>query len=1105
LADLSRGERRALGGLVIVSLLNALGLVLVAEAISRGIPAAIAGPVDWAQITTLGGVGLLLRAAAVWMTSGLAATGAREAQVQSRRSLLTRTMLGGGVDLTPTSGELTVLATSGLAPLDAWYSRFLPALAATLTVPAVVGLRILWADWVSALIIVLTLPLIPVFMMLIGQETRERVQAATSGLQRLARHLVELARGLPVLVGLGRAEAQVASLGRIADQFRQQTMATLRVAFLSSLALELISTLSVAVVAVFIGVRLVHGSLDLQTGLLVLVLAPECYLPLRQVGAAFHAAEDGQEARRRVRKLTQARRPDNAIEPDPAQDFAGVRDLTIHYAGRSRPAVEGFSLTLAPGRKTLLRGNSGSGKSSVIATLVDQLPAGVTITGTVVGVDLERVAYLPQRPALVSPTVVEEVSLYGGDLPEGEALRLLDQVGVAHLARRHPAELSAGEVRRVALARTLARVANGASIVILDEPTAHLDDPSARLVIQAIASLSGNAAVLIVSHDERVVAIADQVVHLGGDPSPPEFSLATTRSNQTLNDDAGQSVGNDAPEREARWSDLWVVVGSQWLRFGLAVLAGVLTLASALALAALSAWLIVRASEQPPILFLLGAIVGVRFFGIGRAVFRYVERLWSHDATLRSMTDVRLRIWRTMAAQGPSISRRLRGERAVDYLVNDVDTVRDLTLQIVIPLGAGIGVSLLAVLAATWILPVAGAALVVFACAVLVAASATVLASGSAARRAEVRLGSVTTRLTGALIWAAPDLRANRLDDVMLARLNALEAETSAALRRSAWTLGGGSAIVTAGGVLASLTLLAVGSRSGEVSPGMLAALVLMPMAMIEPWLGIVEAVQRWPGLRLALGRLLDDVERKSPTAEQGDSLNRKVLTEPIQELELRSVSGGWPGAEPVLRDVSTAVKRGSWLSVTGPSGSGKSTLLSLLMAYLRPCEGTYDINGCPTAEMTASSIRRQVAWCPQDAYLFDSTIRANLLLARSKEHPPSLTEMNDALERAGLTETISTMSDGLATRIGEGGRSLSGGERQRLAIARMLLTQAPVMLIDEPTAHLDDATADQLMVDLRQGLSDHLVVVVTHRARDIGDHDRRLVLGSLPTNGPLQ
>jgi ATP-binding cassette subfamily C protein CydCD len=174
-------------------------------------------------------------------------------------------------------------------------------------------------------------------------------------------------------------------------------------------------------------------------------------------------------------------------------------------------------------------------------------------------------------------------------------------------------------------------------------------------------------------------------------------------------------------------------------------------------------------------------------------------------------------------------------------------------------------------------------------------------------------------------------------------------------------------------------------------------------------------------------------------------------------------------------------------------------------MAYLRPIAGAYEINGRPSAEMTASSIRRQVAWCPQDAYLFDSTIRANLLLARSKEDPPSQNELDEALERSGLASTISTMSDGLATRIGEGGRSLSGGERQRLAIARMLLTQAPVMLVDEPTAHLDDATADQLMADLRRGLHDELVVVVTHRTGDIDLSDRRLALGVIPAIGSLQ
>ncbi|MFD1214919.1 ABC transporter transmembrane domain-containing protein, partial [Arthrobacter sp. GCM10027362] len=213
-----------------------------------------------------------------------------------RAALADKVLDGGGTIPGAGPGALSVLATRGLDALDDYYTRYLPALVTCAVVPALVGLRILAADWLSALIVVLTIPLVPVFMILIGLHTEDRAREAAAALHRLSDHLLELARGLPVLVGLGRAAAQTRALADVAGAYRTRTLATLRVAFMSSLALELISTLSVAIVAVFIGVRLVHGDMALEAGLLALILAPECFQPLRDLGTAHHASEDGIEA-----------------------------------------------------------------------------------------------------------------------------------------------------------------------------------------------------------------------------------------------------------------------------------------------------------------------------------------------------------------------------------------------------------------------------------------------------------------------------------------------------------------------------------------------------------------------------------------------------------------------------------------------------------------------------------------------------------------------------------------------------------------------------------------------------------------------------------------
>ncbi len=1083
--------------LAVLALINAIGLVMVAETLARGITIVIgeAGSLRWPMVLGLGGASL--RAIATWATSIVAARDSQVAQQRARRDLVGRVLAGGGADLPLGTGGLTALATTGLAPLDGWYGRFLPALAATMVVPAFIGLRILWADWLSALIIALTLPLVPIFMILIGQETRDRVAAATDGLQRLANHLVELARGLPVLVGLGRADAQTAALREVADAFRVRTMATLRVAFLSSLALELISTLSVAVVAVFIGVRLVHGNLDLQTGLLVLILAPECYLPLRQIGAAFHATEDGQEARRRVVDLVAAPRGSRVLG---GSDLAGggvaVRRLSVTYPDRMVAAIHDLSFQLEPGSITVLRGPSGRGKSTVLAALLDHLPVGAVVEGAISGIDRERVAYLPQRPVLIGDSTDAEVSLYATDETQAPAAPHLEAAGAGSLIGRHPAELSAGEARRVALARTLARAAAGADLVILDEPTAHLDAMHAQQVVSAIAGLKPDRTVLVVSHDERVLPFADQVIDLGGEagfvPTMEEVVAPMPED-----DRPARPLDAERPDAVAGWRDLGLVIGSVWPRFLAASLAGAASLAAGIALAALSGWLIVRASEQPPILYLLGVIVGVRFFGIGRAVFRYGERLLSHDAILRAMTDVRLRIWRALASQGPAVSRRLRGERTVDLLIREVDVARDLTLQVVIPIAAGWLVALVSIGATTLILPSAGWVFAGGLAVALAGGSAVSVLGGGAAGVAEVKAGSRVTRLVGAIVSAASDLRANRVEGRLLARLADAERESSRAVLVRATVLGGSNALVLVSLIATSLAMLGVVAADRSISAGMSAVLVLLPLALIEPVTGAVEAVQRWPALQGVLGKLKAEVVEGERFAAEDRSEGDIVLADRFSRLALDDVTSGWPGqATPVLHNIDLAAQAGEWLTVTGPSGAGKSTLLSLLMLFIRPWRGSYRVDGVSTANLATPSVREQIAWCPQDAHVFDSSIRANLLLARDRDHAPTDEELIQVLERVGLGQLLGEMTQGLETRIGEAGRALSGGERQRLAVARMLLTGAPVMLIDEPTAHLDDDTARQLMRDLRTALQDELVIAVTHRRADIEPGDARLDLG---------
>lgn len=382
--ELGPGGLRALLPVVAASIGGAVGILLIAESIARQLGALAAGA-DARTWLALGAVGVLLRAGASWAQAMLGRRAAIRAKSQLRRELSSRVAAGDAA-----GGGTAVLATEGLDALDDYFGVAVPALISAVVIPIATGARTLGVDLVSAVVLAVTIPLVPIFMVLIGMHTRDRVDRATDALTRLADHLVELARGLPVLVGLGRLEEQLAALDRIQSDYRRRTMLTLRTAFLSALALELIATISVAVVAVFLGIRLLSGDVSLEVAVLVLLLAPECFTALRDVGAAFHSSQDGLAALRRVRELL----ADARVAAAPMPGAPALTEVGVRYPGRA-VVLAGLTVRPVPGRITALVGPSGAGKSTALAALVGALPADAELTGVVTG-DLARTAYAAQ-------------------------------------------------------------------------------------------------------------------------------------------------------------------------------------------------------------------------------------------------------------------------------------------------------------------------------------------------------------------------------------------------------------------------------------------------------------------------------------------------------------------------------------------------------------------------------------------------------------------------------------------------------------------------------------------------------------------------------------
>ena len=1022
--------------------ITAVALVLMAEGVARGVVAAIAGD-DLSTAAALLAGGGILRALSSWGSQAFATRAGIGAKESLRRDLAGRVLENRG----GRAGSLAAVGSLGLDELDAWYRTVLPAMTTTATIPLIVGARILAADWLSALIIVLTVPLVPVFMALVGLHTKDQTDAASATLQRLSDHLVELARGLPVLVGLGRLAEQSAALRRISDAHRATTVRTLRTAFLSSLVLELIATISVAVVAVAVGLRLISGDLSLEVGLIALVLAPECFAPFRALGSAFHASQEGLAAMRRAREVIDAPVAHSSMD----RGALGADNLTVR-------TIDDLSFDLPVGSITLIEGPSGSGKS----TLLDVL-AGIVVPdeGSLRGIG--SVGYVPQHPRTVGDTVRDELLLYSNE-SGGEGVDAI--MHRLRLADTDPTQLSPGELRRLAMARGVLRVQAGATLLLLDEPTAHLDSASAELIERELELLRGRVTMVIASHEQGVARLADRRIVLAPSTFRAEERVEAVESRATSVSTSSTHAGRALPE-------LVAFLRPTAFRFTVAALLGTASTLFAITLLAVSGWLIVRASEEPAIMYLLVAIVGVRFFGIGRAVLRYCERLLTHDASLGSVTELRLRLWTGLAALGPASRALTTGGVALDYLVAASDRVRDLVPRVVLPIVTAIA-STAAIVIAVAALHAPALPVLLLIGAAIVIAPVVAIAADRRASAAESAIRSTVLRRFTALVEAAPDLAANGVGDRVRNEIGALDSAAGVQARRSATALGLGGAIVIAACAIASALMLAA---SAGAPSAIVAVLVLLPLGLIEPLVALVDAAQQWPALAAAL--------RKVGEVSTGAPVPSAPTTSRVQTLELRELSTTWPGASaPAFAGVSATAERGDWIVVEGASGSGKSTLLATVLGFVPASSGAVLFDG--------SAEQARVAWCPQEGHLFDSTIRGNLLLARPKDDKPTDAELRDALTRVGLTHDLDQ-------RVGSHGSHLSGGERQRLAVARALLTRADVVLLDEPTAHLDAEAASDLMRDLRVALAERIVLLVTHHAAEALADDIRVRLGAVP------
>ena len=1198
-------------------------------------------------------IALLVRSGTDYLLAVSAQRAASGAKSQIRSALLKRVLATGGADTPEGTGATAVLLSRGLNALDDYYTKTLTAFVSTAVVPCMLWVVVASLDWMSAMVLACTLPLIPVFMILIGKNTRDETAEAQAELHRLSDHILELVRGLPVIIGLGRERAQTRAMNALGQRYRERTMQTLRSAFMSSLALELITTISVALIAVLIGVRLVNGTLGLDTAILVLLLAPECYQPLRDVGAAYHQSEDGVAALRSAQKIIDAPLPaaaaDSTVQDSTAQDKARpstieVKDLSVSYP--ARPAVlTNLSLNLdrrvttAQGERGAVigvMGESGCGKSTLLnvfsgAVREGLVPTGseepVHVTGSVTGLGTTLV--IPQSPVFTAPTVQTEMALYALSATEAERERAaallgeamdskklsvtnaesallvgpLAQLGMEKLTALEPGALSAGQARRLAVARTLARAeaiyrAGGEQTVLtvlVDEPTAHLDAYSAYLVTRALHRLAElGATVLIVTHEQELAAGCDTLVRAVQTaqgytwtaeantarvavPAQAPAHLLKDREEYEAESTAPAGASAAAEVEESEPAGLFASLRTLKELTGIGVRAATgpvimaaITSLMAAALTALSGWLIVRAAEGPAMMYLMVAIVGVRFFGLGRACARYAERLMTHSKVLAAANILRLRAWVGAWQSVSSVRALLRGDALLERLVGGIDELRDGVPRVIIPPAAHLLVMTAALITTACILP---QALIPVLLAVLVStfvAPWIVLRADARAEALARRSTAQMLRLGTGMLSAAEDLRANGVATTAEKANGALDAENLSALQKGSTAQGVGRTLVTLswfGAALASAIIAYPLAVDGTVGAPESAIVVLLCTGMLESSLGHVEAVRSWPAFSRLLATIAPSVrdvslegivavstlKRSVPTEAEVDThvLPRRVerlraraeaemeelleadrqraqrfdrpesaadaqagsprppkpgeptlvscgtpqelgvkVTDPAPALSLQDAAARWPGMDhPVFTDLNMNARAGSWTAVTGPSGSGKSTVLATVLGFLPLESGRVLASG---EVLEGEQLRGYAAWCPQAAHIFESTLEGNLMLARDRSDRPSEEELIEVLRRVGLGEWFDALPQGLRTPVGAGGSFLSGGQRQRLAVARALLVNSPVLLLDEPTAHLDAESARALMADLDAATRSSSVatVLVSHRPEDIARCD---------------
>jgi len=1182
-------SRAVLLAAVLLGLLGGVLAAVQARLLSRVIAGVFLGGDILSQaVPGLGllAVVLLVRAGLSWGLEIAANSAAVRIKTRLRQELFEHILaLGPAATRGERTGELTETVVEGVEALHAYFSQYLPQLALAALVPLLLLAFIVPLDTLSALVLLLTAPLMPVFMVLIGSMAEALTRRQWRTLSRLSAYFLDVLQGMTTLKIFGRAQAQVRLIARLSEQYRRTTMQVLRVTFLSALVLELLATLSTAVVAVEVGLRLLYGRLQFEQALFVLLLAPEFYLPLRMLGMRFHAGLAGVAAAERIFEILSmpAGRMKTSISPKFAcfsvsQRLETSQDSHLAFEGVSFAlsdsplALSGLSFVLIRGQRVALVGPSGAGKSTVANLLlrfIEPDQGRITLDG----VDIaqipadqwrQQIAWVSQRPYLFHDSVLANIRMARRQASYEEV------VNAARLAHAHAfieglpdgyetivgergARLSGGQAQRIALARAFLK---DAPILILDEATSSLDPEHEALVSDSLEKLIAGRMTLVIAHRLATVFRADQILVLDqgrlvekgthtelvgrgglyqqlvhgsqnmrfseiGDMRaqstrispislsfPPSPCLADQQAmaEGLLHSEQAREGGSkicrsqgDRPGEMGTFRKLlrMVLPFAGWIT--LAILLGAATVGSGIGLMSASAYIISAAALKPSIAELQVAIVGVRFFGLARGLFRYLERYVSHRVTFQVLARLRVWFYQSLEPLAPARLLAYRGGDLLSRAIGDMAELESFYVRALAPpLVAGIvAVGTLAYLYA--FAPALAFTLSLFFALGGVGVTWLARQSGKGVGQELVEVRAGLNILLVDSVQGLADVLALGLERYRSQELAELSRRFGSAQMRIA-RLGGLQSSLS--GLLAHLAMWALLVqaiplvRDGQIEGTYLAVLTLAALTSFEALLPLPLAAQHLESHLAAARRLFQLVDAQPEVKDPP----HPVLAPDSYALQVKGLSFTYPTAfqgdglsiRRVLDDLSFSLPQGGKLALVGSSGAGKTTLVQLLLRFWDYSEGSILLGGKELCHYRQEDARRLFSVVSQDTYLFNATIKENLLVARPDV---SDEELFQAARQAQIHDFILSLPEGYQTWIGEQGLRLSGGERQRLAIARALLKNAPLLILDEPTANLDMLTERKLVENLYRLMDGRTTLLITHRLVGLEAMEEILVL----------